>query len=82
LLNEIVPGFDAEALRVTPSISKGANAMVPLYLRVALLAGLAIAAKNAVDMIQRLRPFCRPVYRKRFDELAYAALGAPLEYSI
>jgi len=82
LLNDIVPGFDAEALRVAPSISKGANAMVPLYLRIALLAGLAFAAKNAVDTIQRLRPFCRPVYRKRFDELAYAALGVPLEFSI
>lgn len=82
LLNEIVPGFDAEALRIAPSISKGANAMVPLYLRIALLAGLAVAAKNAADTIQRLRPFCRPVYRKRFDELAYAALGMPLEFSI
>ncbi|MBG0804204.1 hypothetical protein IYW41_01030 [Methylocystis sp. H15] len=56
--------------------------MVPLYLRIALLAGLAVAAKNAADTIQRLRPFCRPVYRKRFDELAYAALGMPLEFSI
>ena len=81
-LSDIVPGFDAEALRVAPSISKGASAMVPLHLRVALLAGLAIAAKNAANTIQRLRPFCRPVYRKRFDELAYAALGAPLEFSI
>lgn len=51
LLNEIVPGFDAEALRIAPSISKGANAMVPLYLRIALLAGLAVAAKNAADTI-------------------------------
>jgi len=82
LLNDIVPGFDAEALRVAPSISKGASAIVPLHLRVALLSGLAIAAKNAVNTTQRLRPFCRPVYRKRFDELAYAALGAPLESSI
>ena len=81
-LNDIVPGFDAETLRIAPSISKGASAMVPLHLRVALLAGLAIAAKNSVDTIQRLRPFCRPVYRKRFDELAYAALGMPLEFSI
>lgn len=78
MLNDIVPGFDAEALRGTPFISKGANAMVPLYLRIALLAGLAIAAKDAVDTIQRLRPF----YLKRFDELAYAALGMPLEFSI
>ncbi len=52
--------------------------MVPLYLRIALLAGLTIAAKDAVDTIQRLRPF----YLKRFDELAYAALGMPLEFSI
>ena len=48
LLNDLVPGFDAEALRVSPSISKGATAFVPLHLRVALLAGLASAAKGAV----------------------------------
>ena len=36
LLNDVVSGFDAEALRVSPSISNGATAFVPLHLRVAL----------------------------------------------
>jgi hypothetical protein len=82
LLNDIIPGFDAEALRVSPSISKGVTAVVPLDLRVALLAGLAIAATDAVGTIQRLRPVCRPFYQKRFDGLACAALGWPFEFSI
>jgi hypothetical protein len=82
LLSDIVPEFDAEALRITPSISKGANAVVPLHVRIALLTGLAISTKDTVGMIRRLRPFCRPVYQRRFDELAFAALGVPLEFSI
>lgn len=82
LLNDIVPGFDAEALRVTPSISKGATAVVPLHLRVALLAGLATVANDATDTLKRLRPACRPFYRRRFDELAHAAVGWPSEFSI
>jgi hypothetical protein len=31
LLNDLIPGFDTEALRVSPSISKGATAFVPLH---------------------------------------------------
>lgn len=82
LLNEIIPGFDDEALRITPTISKGATAVVPLHLRVALLAGLATVANEATGTLKRLRPACRPFYRKRFDELANAALGWPCEFSI
>ena len=82
LLNDLVPGFDAEALRVSPSISKGATAFVPLHLRVALLAGLASAAKDAVGTVRRLRPACRPFYLRRFDELAAAALGESDDFSI
>lgn len=82
LLNEIVRGFDAEALRVTPSISKDATAVVPLHLRIALLAGLAIAAKDVVGALRYLRPACRPFYQRRFDELAAAALGGLDEFSI
>ncbi|MBB4200018.1 hypothetical protein GGD83_003845 [Rhodoblastus sphagnicola] len=81
LLNEIVPGFDAEALRVTPAISKGATALAPLHLRVALLAGLATATKDAVGAIRRLRPRCRPFYLRRLDELAAAALGGDYDFS-
>jgi hypothetical protein len=82
LLNEIVPGFDDEALRVTPTVSKGATAVVPLHLRVALLAGLATVADNARAALEQLRPGCRPFYLRRFDELANAALGWPYEFSI
>lgn len=82
LLNDLVPGFDAEALRVSPSISKGATAFVPLHLRVALLAGLASAAKGAVGTVRRLRPACRLFYLRRFDELAAAALGESDDFSI
>jgi len=82
LLDEIVPGFDAEALRVSPSISKGATAFVPLHLRIALLAGLATAAKDAFGAIRRLRPACRLFYVRRFDELAAAALGESGNFSI
>ena len=82
LLNDLIPGFDTEALRVRPSISKGATAFVPLHLRVALLAGLASAAKDAVGMVQRLRPACRPFFLRRFDELAPAALGERDDFSI
>ena len=83
LLNEIVPGFDAEALRIKPSISKGATALVPLHLRVALLTGLAIAAKEVAETLHTLRPVCRPFfYQKRFDELATTAIGKPAKISI
>jgi TniQ len=82
LLNEVVPGFDAEALRVKPSISKGATAFVPLHLRVALLAGLAAAARDTVGTVRHLRPACRPFYLRRFDELATAALGESEDFSI
>ena len=82
LLNDVVPGFDSEALRVSPSISKGATALVPLHLRVALLAGLASAAKEAVGMVRHLRPACRPFLLRRFDELAAAALGERHDFSI
>jgi hypothetical protein len=82
LLNEIVSGFDAEALRVTPSVSKGATAVVPLHLRIALLAGLGIAARDAAGTLRYLCPACRPFYQRRFDELASAALGWPDEFSI
>jgi hypothetical protein len=75
LRNEVVPGFNAEALRVKPSIGKGATAFVPLHLRVALLAGLAAAAKDVVGTLRYLRPACRPFYLRRFDELAAAARG-------
>jgi hypothetical protein len=81
LLNEIVPGFDAEALRVSPSISKAATAVVPLHLRIALLAGLAIAARDVVGTLRHLRPACRPFYLRRFDELASAARGWPDDFS-
>ena len=60
LLNDVVPGFDVEALRVTPTISKGATAFVPLHVRVALLARLASATNDAVGMVRYLRPACRP----------------------
>lgn len=82
LLNEIVPGFNAEALRVSPSISKGATAVVPLHLRIALLAGLAIAARDVVGTLRHLRPACRPFYLRRFDELASFARGWPDDFSI
>ena len=82
LLNEVVPGFDAEALRVKPSISKGATAFVPLHLRIALLAGLAAAAGDTVGTVRYLRPVCRPFYLRRFDELATAALGESEDFSI
>ena len=82
LLNDVVPGFDAEALRVKPSISKGATAFVPLHLRVALLAGLAAAARDTVGTVRYLRPACRPFYLRRFDELATAALGESEDFSI
>jgi len=82
LLNEIVPGFDAEALRVSPSIGKGATAFVPLHLRIALLAGLASAAKDAIGTVRRLRPACRLFYVRRFDELAAAALAETGDFSI
>jgi hypothetical protein len=59
-LIEIVPGFDDEALRVTPMISKGANAIIPLHLRVALLAGLAMVANDAAATLKALRPNCGP----------------------
>ena len=49
LLNEIVPEFDTEALRVKPTISKGATAYVPIHLRIALLAGLAASARAESD---------------------------------
>jgi hypothetical protein len=75
LLNDFVSGFDAEALRVSPSISKGATALVPLHLRVALLAGLARVADNPASALRSLRPACRLSHLKRFDELAAAALG-------
>ena len=82
LLNDLISVFDTEALRVSPSISKGATAFVPLHLRVALLAGLASAAKNTVGMVRRLRPACRPFFVRRFDELAAAALGERNDFSI
>jgi hypothetical protein len=63
------------ALHVTPSISKGATALVPLHLRLALLAGLSIAAGDPAGTLRALRPKCRPLYLNRFDELAVAALG-------
>jgi hypothetical protein len=81
LLNEVVPGFDAEALRFSPSISKGAVALVPLHLRVALLAGLAFAATDAVGTIRRLRTRCRQFYVSRFDEIAAAAIGGGVDFS-
>ena len=81
LLNELVPGFDTEALRVNPSISKGATAWIPLRLRVALVAGLAVAADDPIGTLTHLRPACRLFYRRRFDELALAALGCPCELS-
>ena len=82
LLNDLIPGFDTEALRVSPSISKGATAFVPLHLRVGLLAGMATAAKEAVSTVRRLRPACRPFFLRRFDELAAAALGERNDFSI
>jgi hypothetical protein len=82
LLNEVMPGFDTEALRVKPSISKGATAYVPLHLRIALLAGLAAAAKDTIGTVRYLRPACRPFYLRRFDELAAAALGDNADFSI
>ena len=82
LLNEVVPGFDTEALRNKPSISKGATAYVPIHLRIALLAGLAVAAKDSIGTLRYLRPACRPFYLKRFDELAAAALGDSADFSI
>lgn len=82
LVNEVVPGFDEEALRVSPTISKGASAVVPLHLRVALLAALSIVAKDSKSALARLGPLCRPFYRRRFEDLAVAAVGRPLEFSI
>ncbi|MBG0807977.1 hypothetical protein IY145_00865 [Methylosinus sp. H3A] len=82
LLNEIVPEFDTEALRVKPTISKGATAYVPVHLRIALLAGLAAAAKDTIGMLRDLRPACRPFYLRRFDELAAEALGDSEDFSI
>jgi hypothetical protein len=82
LLNEIVHSFDTEALRIKPSISKGATAYVPLHLRIALLAGVAAAAKDTIGTLRYLRPACRPFYLKRFDELAAAALGDSQDFSI
>ena len=82
LLNEVMPGFDTEALRVKPSISKGATAYVPLHLRIALLAGLAAAAKDAIGTVRYLRPACRPFYLRRFDELTAAARGDSADFSI
>ena len=82
LLNDLISVFDTEALRVSPSISKGATAFVPLHLRVGLLAGMATAAKEAVSTVRRLRPACRPFFLRRFDELAAAALGERNDFSI
>jgi hypothetical protein len=82
LLNAVIPGFDAEALRLRPSISKGATAFVPLHLRVALLAGLAAVSNDALVTVRRLRLTCRVSYLKRFDELAMAALGESPDFSI
>lgn len=81
LLNDVMPGFDSEALRISPSISKGATAYVPLHLRIALLAGLAAAAADTIGMLRYLRPACRPFYLRRFDELASAALGDSEDFS-
>jgi hypothetical protein len=53
-----VPGFDAEVLRVSPSVSKGAAAFVPLHLRVALLAGLAATMSDPVGALRYLGPAC------------------------
>ena len=64
LLNDLIPGFDTEALRVSPSISKGATAFVPLHLRVGLLAGMATAAKEAVSTVRRLRPVLPETLRR------------------
>lgn len=77
LLSEVMPGFDTEALRINPSISKGATAYVPLHLRIALLVGLAAAAKDTIGTVRYLRPACRPFY-----ELAAAALGDSADFSI
>ena len=80
LLNGVMPGFDSEALRISPSISKGATAYVPLHLRIALLAGLAAASGDTIGMLRYLsEPACRPFYVRRFDELA-AALSATLRF--
>lgn len=65
-----------------PSISKGATAYVPLHLRIALLAGLAAAAKDTIGTLRYLRSACRPFYLKRFDELAASALGDSEDFSI
>jgi hypothetical protein len=59
LLNEIVPDFVAEALRVKPSISKGATAYVPLHLRIALLAASRLPLYT-IGTLRYLRPACRP----------------------
>jgi hypothetical protein len=58
LLNDVMPGFDSEALRISPSISKGSTAYVPLHLRIALLAGLAASAADTIGMLRYLRPAC------------------------
>jgi hypothetical protein len=76
-----VPGFDTEALRIKPSISKGATAYVSLHLRIALMAGLAAAAKDTIGTLRYLLPACRPFYLKHFDETA-AALGDGEDFSI
>lgn len=61
---------------------RGATAALPLHLRIALPAGLAIAARDAAGALRALCLACRPFYLRRFDELASIALDWPGDFSI
>ena len=82
LLNDLIPGFDTEALRVSPSISKARPLSCGFICALGFSLVWPLPQKKVVSTVRRLRPACRPFFLRRFDELAAAALGERNDFSI
>jgi hypothetical protein len=69
LLNVLVPGFDEMVHRLGATAAMSRKPSLPIVLRVPLLAGLAIAMRDPVRTISRLRAHTRPHSNYRFGQL-------------
>jgi hypothetical protein len=76
LLNELVPCFDNCARPIKRRVNEGAIGTLPVFLRIPLLAGVAILADSSAAAIENLRKLIRPCTARRFDMLAATALGS------
>jgi hypothetical protein len=76
LLDALVPGFDEAARLVKRHVNRKAVSVLPIHLRPALLAGIAITSNDFFNTAAHMRTRLPPPHRAKFDELSELAQQA------